>query len=722
MGIHLTGRVRRSAYRRPATPEGIRKVEEGTLDYFDQDIYRNLNTGFLEQYFDEKDRTESFTRSRFRWGRVLLMIIFVGLPMTLITQYVALNTGVMIFGTFYIVYLIGLAFKWGPIELNISAGAATAAEKAVSGFVFTFPAIFLLTRADLYPGPDGSQIISESLIDGSNILILTIITAAFGCLLGLMYFIIFRRIWIVEDPLPNPGFQAHYKLLEISERVSKGSGEYGRRSIKLALWSFLGMMILKFATIFPVFDVRPGGNNFSILDKVSSLLCTLDWFRGGILNTPVRTSSITHLSVGMSGLGFAIGWFLKFKGALMIFLGTIFTWLVIVPLAIYLDVPVYLPSLGGEPALGYVSLDVFRLNGKQIGIEGASILDLTPAAAAGAYIGQMVALGVILGAGITALIKCAPIFKVVLRDFRPIGNMKDRKKIDLKKRYEWPPSHIPWVMFITFTVTAMAFWIVGGFPPVTSIIFSASLVILSIVFGAIAVKIAGETGLVPISAGSIMVLTMLILIFKLIDFIVPFPKGESQLFLMALLGATVFGSTVSLSSDIMWDFKNGLYIGTRPVHLVVGESLGILLGVPVAAIGAYFLAKEILLDDPFTLGPQAKVMASFVQVLYGGKIMISLLLLGFMIGVLIELLTGMGAAFGIGMYAPMYITSALFLGGLSRTIWEKKWLEKKAAVKQWTDQERTLKILDSYMIMIGIFIGEAMIGIAFGIYMFMVLK
>ncbi|MGA1821495.1 MAG: OPT/YSL family transporter [Thermoplasmatota archaeon] len=718
----MNGRVRRSAYRRPATPEGIRKIESGTLDYFDQEVYGNLNTGFLEQYFDEKNRSESFNRSRFRWSRVLLMIVFVGLPMTLVTQYVALNAGVAIFGTFYIVYLIGMVFKWGPIEINISAGAATAAEKAVSGFVFTFPAIFLLTRSDLYPGPNGAQIISPSLIEGSNILVLAIITAAFGGLLGLMYFIIFRRIWIVEDPLPNPGFQAHYKLLEISEMVSRGKEEYGRRSIKLALWAFIGMMSLKFISIFPVFEVGQGKRNLSILDKLSSVLGSSDWFRGGILNTPYRPSSITTLSVGISGLSFAIGWFLKFRGALMIFLGTMFTWLVIVPLAIYLGVPVYLPSFGGELSGGYVSLDAFRVTGEQAEIIGSPILNLTPVAAAGAYIGQMVALGVILGAGITALIKCTPIFKVVIKDLRSISDIKDRNLLSLNKRYEWPPSHIPIAMLITFTVTFLAFWIIGRFPPITSIIFSASLVAVSIFFGAIAVKIAGETGLIPISAGSIMVLTMLILIFKLIDPVIPFPRGESQLFLMALLGATVFGSTVSLSSDIMWDFKNGLYVGTRPVHLVTGESIGILLGVPAAAVGAYFLSSRILLEDPVHLGPQAKIMASFVQVLYGGKIMISLLILGVMIGVFVELLTGMGAAFGIGMFAPMYITSTLLLGGLSRTIWEEKWLKRRAMINRWTDQQVTLRILDSYMIMIGLFIGETIIGIAHGIYMFIVLK
>ena len=46
-----------------------------------------------------------------------------------------------------------------------------------------------------------------------------IIASMFAGFLGVMYFIIFRRVWLVEDPLPMPGFEATLKLLEPIMRV-----------------------------------------------------------------------------------------------------------------------------------------------------------------------------------------------------------------------------------------------------------------------------------------------------------------------------------------------------------------------------------------------------------------------------------------------------------------------------------------------------------------------
>ena len=45
----------------------------------------------------------------------------------------------------------------------------------------------------------------------------------FAGFLGVMYFIIFRRVWLVEDPLPMPGFEATLVLLDIACEDSSGA-------------------------------------------------------------------------------------------------------------------------------------------------------------------------------------------------------------------------------------------------------------------------------------------------------------------------------------------------------------------------------------------------------------------------------------------------------------------------------------------------------------------
>jgi hypothetical protein len=42
-------KVRTSAYRQTLTPEGLKAIEKGTLNYFDPEMYANFNTEVLEE-------------------------------------------------------------------------------------------------------------------------------------------------------------------------------------------------------------------------------------------------------------------------------------------------------------------------------------------------------------------------------------------------------------------------------------------------------------------------------------------------------------------------------------------------------------------------------------------------------------------------------------------------------------------------------------------------
>jgi uncharacterized oligopeptide transporter (OPT) family protein len=227
------GDVKRSAYREPVTPEGIKGIENGTLERFDDEMFANLNTGVLEQYLEDRNRTESFELSRFNLKKVLLMIVLVGLPFTLITQFLVFETGVMIGGAFYLIYIIGLALKWDPIDININSGAVQAAEKTITGFVFTFPAIFFLARnyerfLDITYLSEG-----EGFWDFLPILIIVILTSVVASILGLTFFSIFRKIWMVEDPLPTPAFQGFLNLLKLVKEEKKSASSDFKEKLKL---------------------------------------------------------------------------------------------------------------------------------------------------------------------------------------------------------------------------------------------------------------------------------------------------------------------------------------------------------------------------------------------------------------------------------------------------------------------------------------------------------
>ena len=191
------GHVRKSVYKRPPTAEGIEAIEKGSLDYFTPTLWDNLNTGLLEEYLDEKNKRESFDRAKFDWAKVGIGI-FIGTIFAIITQYVGLKVGIAISGSWYVAYIIGIAGKWEPTELNIATGASTGATYISTGFIFTFPSMYLLSNHE----KTGAYVLGVDPATGEYIYLINHIPDMFVALvaviiagfLGVLYFIIFRRI------------------------------------------------------------------------------------------------------------------------------------------------------------------------------------------------------------------------------------------------------------------------------------------------------------------------------------------------------------------------------------------------------------------------------------------------------------------------------------------------------------------------------------------------
>ena len=70
----------------------------------------------------------------------------------------------------------------------------------------------------------------------------------------------------------------------------------------------------------------------------------------------------------------------------------------------------------------------------------------------------------------------------------------------------------------------------------------------------------------------------------------------------------------------------------------------------------------------------------------------------------------MGTAFGLGMYLPLGIQIPMLVGGASRDIWEKKWLEPRVKANKWGEEMKTIKLLGTYMMATGLMVGEAVMG------------
>lgn len=680
------GKVMKSAYRQPLTAGGLRKIEDGNLKWFDAEMYANMNTGVLEQYLNEKNRTEGFSISHFHWKKVGIGI-FLGSMFAIINQYTGLKVGLIVGGTWYISYLVGLWLKWEPTEINIASGAGTGAEKTATGFVFTYPAIYLLAKSRDYMNADGTFLITET-----PSVSIALISAMLGGMLGVMYFTVFRRVWLVEDPLPVPGFEAYVKLADIANDISRGAAEHARRSIQLVTIWGAGTMLFTFLRDFPIF--KSGEDRISILDK--ALAGNEYYHRGNIVYPQYNWS---YIGFGLIPIQLAVGWFMKFRTALLVSIGTLVTWLLIIPMAVALDTPVFVVSLNS-----HVSLSEFG-SGYGTG------------AAFKAYSGiaRVIAIGAILGGGLTSLAKMASVFKRAGAGmFKPLktGELQEDEVEEYVKGegwYEWPLSLIPVQAMVVILGVTIVF-VVGGFPIGQSLLFSILLVIVTFFLGAIAVKVMGETSITPVSGTSFIVFLMLFLIFKALG------TDSTTTLVMSLLGTTVFGTSISLAGDITNDFKIGLYLGTRPYHLVRGELSGIVPGTIIAALAATMFSTLLAEGDLKLDAPQANAFATIAQMMMGGNVPYEYLLLGIAIGVWAELSTGMGTAFGLGMYLKLTITLPLLIGGALRDWWTTNRLNPRVEREGLGEAEKTMLTLETYMRGTGLIVGEALMGTMVAFY------
>ncbi|RAH13239.1 MAG: hypothetical protein CMB20_005155 [Methanobacteriota archaeon] len=641
-----------------------------------------------------------------------------------VTAYIGLKLGLAISAAWYIAYVLGMALKWSPSEVNIATSATTGATHASTGFIFTFPAIFLLAANPDYWLSEGPLIV---LGEGETLRLafVGIVASMFAGFLGVMYFIIFRRVWLVEDPLPLPGFEATLKMLDIASDVSTGAVEHARDSLKtIGVWTGITMIAL-FIIEYPLVYGREKSQ--ALTDYVAELLSG-DTFGlasfyskakihqpgeviGGEAAGPAHYNPdtwynpfmYTYIGVALTPSMFAIGWFMKTRVAFLVNLGTIVGWFFLVPLAVGLNFPIYegtkdaiiplqdLPAaLSGAGATGPVQIYAFM---KSV---------------------RFIAIGAIVGGGIFGLLKMwktfANIFVDIARAFKGDGG---KEYMPGKGWYEWPLSHIPIFMLLTFFAMIVIFML-GDFPIIASIVFSVILLMTTFLLGAIAVRVMGETGIEPVSGTSFIVLLMLFAVF--LNFEDALGLSTQEAVLLGLVGTTVFGSAISMSGTVIGDYKNSLYIGNRPYHISKGNIMGVVPGAVIGAGVAIFLANELAAGRIDLIAPQANAFATFSVIFAEGQGDLWLLLLGFMLGVFVEWATGMGTSFGLGMYLDVPHTLPMLIGGIARDKWEDKKLkpridaikEKEGAVA--AEKQRALILLGTFMVAAGLLTGEAFFG------------
>jgi uncharacterized oligopeptide transporter (OPT) family protein len=644
--------------------------------------------------------------------------ILIGSIFSGVTAYIGLKIGLAVSAAWYVAYLLGMALKWSPSEVNISTSATTGATHASTGFIFTFPAIFLLSSQikDEYH-VNGAPLLSE--VDVFQLAFIGIVASMFAGFLGVMYFIIFRRVWLVEDPLPMPGFEATLKMLDIAADVNSGAAEAAKESLQtVGLWTVLTMGFM-FIIDYPLF----WKDGLTIADKIAVSASGDSWGLASVyserwIHQPSRLEeghavangitffdegnpfSYTFLGVELSPTLFAVGWFMRMRVAFLVNLGSFVAWFFLIPLVVWLNVPVF---SGMDPLTGGPIYTPLQDTGGPVQWTAYKSIIRT------------IAIGAILGGGLLGLLKMAPTFISIFGDIaKAFGGEKGQEYIEGKGWYEWPLHHIPLFMILSFFAMITIFWM-GGFPVQAAVVFALVLILTTFLLGAIAVRVMGETGIEPVSGTSFIVLLMLLGLFLGYgDF---FGLGKEEAILIALVGTTVFGSAISMSGTVVADYKNSLYIGNRPYHISKGNIMGVVPGAILGAGMAIFLSDLLANGKIDLLAPQANAFAGFTVMLAEGQGNVSALFLGFLLGAFIEWVTGMGTSFGLGMYLPTPYTFPMMIGGAGRDWWQANRLDpvideiREQEGSALAEKKRALILLTTFMIAAGALTGEAFFGV-----------
>lgn len=600
----------------------------GRVEPFSAAMWSRLNTGDLERRLDAQARASPLASPR---ARRLALGVAVGLLFAVVNQYVGLRTGLIVFGSWYVVFMAGLARRWSPGDINLAAVAGSGANFIVGGYAYVLPALWL--AAPLVPAPD------------TRVLAVGVAATCFAGVLGTLGFVALRRAWLVEQPLPYPSFEQYLQLLGLARDA--GSGRSLRRTGRLLGASGLAAGAWTFAREWPL-----AGGPLLRPDAAG-------WYGAAGLQQPLATAQLTWLNLSLSPLLVAVGWFMRLRIALVVMAGSVFAWLLAVPLAVTLGVP-------GAPS----ALPAF----------------------AGPV--RAIAAGAIVGGGVVGLLRLRPLLGPALRDsLRLRAAARD-------DGYEPPPYHTGWAA--AACLVALPLLMMGlGAPPLAAALVGVVVVAGTLLLGAVAVKVAGETSLEPASAAGFLV------VLGLVGGLAALGLPAPQVALFGLLGGAAFFAGITMMGNLLLDLKLALYVGNSPRSVVRAALLGIvpgaLLGGLVVALLAPALASGAL-DLP---APQARAYAALVGTGLAAAFPVELLAFGLALGAFAEWRTRLGTAFGLGLFLPIGIPGAMLLGAALREAWERR------AEARWPSaEERDLARLDTYLLATGLMVGEALVGTA----------
>ncbi|MAK05206.1 MAG: oligopeptide transporter, OPT family [Euryarchaeota archaeon] len=552
--------------------------------------------------------------------RVIIIGIFLGMVMTAANAYLGMKVGMTVSASIpaavmSMLILRGLRFKEVSIlENNAVQTMASAGESLAAGVIFTVPALLVM---GIWEDIDPLQ---------------TFIIAFLGGILGTMFTIALRRVFIVEEALPYPEGVACTEVLIAGEKGGSGLIAIIYALILGAMygWVVEGLKVTK-KGVHSVFEFM--GTKFYAGSEMSLALLSVGYIVG------LRIASFIFIG-GVLGFGFLVPIFGLLHG---------------------------FPS---EPSnWNSATMGEWHSGPSYYAVWSGQVR----------YIGA----GAMVVGGVWTLWSMRNTIFTGFSKALNFGNTSEEQSVLRTDK----DTNMKIVLMVCASILVLSFLFfisakIGFALAIAGTLFIAAVAFF---FSAVAGYIAGVVGSSnsPVSGMTIATLMFTAALVYLVGSIAGI--DNSTMMFATLMIASVVAVNAAIAGDVMQDLKTGNMVGATPWRQQIAETIGVIVG--AAVIGPVLLLLNRAFKITIThcessnlkiaesggelydcsnalLAPQADLIGTIIESIFGGSANVEMLILGGLIAALLVWRKLPVMSVAIGIYLPLELSAPIFAGGL----------------------------------------------------------
>jgi putative OPT family oligopeptide transporter len=576
--------------------------------------------------------------------------LFLGVLMAIVlgaaNAYIGMKAGLTVAATFpaaVVAIAVLRPFRGTVLEENIARTTASVGEALVAGAIFTLPAFIIAG-------------VWDDLHYWESTFIMLI-----GGLLGVLFIVVLRRTLVVEADLPFPESVAAAEIVKAGQKGDTG-----------AKYVFIAMILAG------IWELFKNSNGIQYVRERSEAVVEFSRSTVDVLGSKIEYAggllvASPSASPALMGVGFIVG----LRVSAVLFAGAVMGWLVLVPLAVFLN-----PAIGVSVGAGVPFPDLAtEVWSKQI----------RPLAVGTMIVAAFYTLYSLKDALVTGIRKAmGDIGSAVGKE------AAERTEIDLPFMRILPAIGV--MAVATFFLYYFFTGSVGG---------AFGLTIVMVILGFLFAAVAGYlVGLIGSSNNPISGLTLSALVIAAVLMVAMGVTGVQGI--IGVLGvAGVVCVTAGVAGDMMQDLKVGHILGGTPWRMQIGEIVGVIAAAFVLAFAIMALDKAYVIGSAELPAPQAGLMALIAQGIVGGQMAWPLVIVGMLLAVALILIKAPSPMLiAVGMYLPFYSTGAIFVGGLIRGALDK-WLQRARA----SEEERTRATNVGVLLSSGFIAGESLMAV-----------